>query len=331
MLLMNTLPFWWGFFLLAAPVEDAELQVFVKQCERGAYRTCAQTGLNWIQHHELTKPQKRVVLTYLSRAYMFLGRKDVARDAMKRLVELEPCLREIPGLRGQMRVFFHNVRSEVLKSDTGPPILSHTPVTYEDLSKPKPIIEAKVTDEMKVMDVMLFYRTRPSGMYRQVTMKQEEGSRYVASIPKKALQGVKVFEYFIRARDCALRVARTGGPPSPTKVVLEGKGSGGRQVLGSIFTSLGVVMVVGGGVSFYASAIEFEKIRKLNDSPSVTTARERFTMYQILGWSGTILGAGATVFGAYLLLTKEPKKKPVTSAFRLPPNRSAKETFCSVQ
>lgn len=84
--------------------------------------------------------------------------------------------------------------------DILPPEIIHTPL--EEFPAGMPLrIQARVTDDTGVKDVILFYRNAGEAEYRQLRMLSAAGSNlYAATLPDGA--GPRV-EYFIRASDVA--------------------------------------------------------------------------------------------------------------------------------
>jgi Lamin Tail Domain/S-layer homology domain/Calcineurin-like phosphoesterase len=93
--------------------------------------------------------------------------------------------------------------------DTHPPVIMHTPVTkgkwQEDIK-----IEAKVTDNEKVVSVVLSYRFQENGEYKSIPMElsNAETNTYSAIIPKESIFTNEVF-YKIEAFD-GTQKAETG-------------------------------------------------------------------------------------------------------------------------
>lgn len=83
-------------------------------------------------------------------------------------------------------------------SDTVPPVITHTPVTagsiYEDLK-----ITAEITDNNKVSDAEVYYRTKGKTNFTKIKMQGTENT-YAAVIPKGELSGDGL-EYYIEASD----------------------------------------------------------------------------------------------------------------------------------
>jgi hypothetical protein len=90
--------------------------------------------------------------------------------------------------------------------DTHPPVIMHTPVTkgkwQEDIK-----IEAKVTDNEKVVSVVLSYRFQENGEYKSIPMElsNAETNTYSAIIPKESIFTNEVF-YKIEAFDGTQKV-----------------------------------------------------------------------------------------------------------------------------
>jgi hypothetical protein len=84
------------------------------------------------------------------------------------------------------------------RNDVVPPVISHTP--QPDFAEGMPIrIQAKVTDNMVVKDVTLFYREVGSREFQRISMHESPGKDiYSVDLP---LMAGSLIEYFIQATD----------------------------------------------------------------------------------------------------------------------------------
>lgn len=300
----------WGFIGgVSLTVEEQEFSTFRAKCKDAAYVTCLRMGVGWLQgDYELTETQRRVVLLELSKAYLFLGKERDATVTMGKIVRKRPCLRDLPGLKGKMALFFKKVRKQVLKEDGTPPILSHEAPDISDLLQ-KETLEANVTDDFQVRDVVLYYRTSAKAAFQMLPFTKGEENGYNAKLPKGTLRGAGVFEYYIRARDCGDLVSWKGNKTTPISLSLRSSTKSSMRVVGgTILASVGAVLIVGGALSLYVAFNELERWSNTNDVAASEQIRQNVILYNVLGWGGLVLGLTAAGFGAYLLLFVKDKK-----------------------
>jgi len=289
-------------------VEPSDIHQFVKLCRDDAHVSCVRKGIGWLYNSKLKNSQKRIVYTYLSRAYLFLGKKDSAIATMKELVRLYPCMLSLSG-NHQMSKFFIKVRREVLKKEGEPPVLSHIVPSPRNLLKNRKIF-VKISDKFKIQKVTLFYRKSEMDAYRTTTFKKLKKTRYVAVIPKEILNHSKLIEYYIRASNCFERVALEGNPKEPIKLVLEGTTDSLRAVGGTVLLGLSAVLLIGSGLSFYVLVNELERAKSNPTAKQNEASQQRIFTYNVLAWTGLALSVTAGVVSVLLLL---PPKKKTTS------------------
>ncbi len=105
-------------------------------------------------------------------------------------------------------------------SDTTMPKIEHAPI-MEKVKSGKPlVISAKVTDNTKVEEVIVFYRAAEAENFTPLKMKIVAGDRYEAIIPEAVVREPRI-EYFIQATDSAGNTIMRGIKISPLTVKVE--------------------------------------------------------------------------------------------------------------
>ncbi len=94
------------------------------------------------------------------------------------------------------------------------PLIDHTPPGEILVGKP---IEAKVTDNKKIADVLLHYRFS-SEPFLVVNMREKQDGIYSLVIPQK--DAIKL-DYYIEAFDETGNASQKGNPTSPLTVVIK--------------------------------------------------------------------------------------------------------------
>ena len=100
------------------------------------------------------------------------------------------------------------------------PKVKHSPITKEIPSGEATNIRAKVTDNIGVQSVILFYRDIGNSDFKRMQMKRELGSdNYAATLPKATAPGL---EYYIQATDRAGNTILHGHSFSPLAITVSG-------------------------------------------------------------------------------------------------------------
>lgn len=112
-------------------------------------------------------------------------------------------------------------------SDQTAPAIQHEPPALILLGE-SALLEATVSDNRAVKEVLLFYRTVGDDDYLSLTMEPIGESRYRASLPSEEVREPGL-EYYIQAIDSAGNIARQGFPFSPLEVIVSAASPEGQQ------------------------------------------------------------------------------------------------------
>jgi hypothetical protein len=287
---------------LGPPPSADKVKRFETTCREGIHVSCLRSGVAWLQTAQLTPPLKRRIQARLVDAYLALGRNQDADALLRTMIKEQPCSTTPPPLSQQSLVLYRQLQQNALRSDISPPIISHIKPGASAFRN-TPTFRAKVTDDLHVKSVVLFYRTTPKGMFRRLPFSQTSKTQYSATIPKKTLLKIKEFQYYILATDCANQKATNqANAQSPMRIILEVDGSSAKSVGGGVLIAIGVALVVGSSLAFFNVSADTDRWNRTNDLKESENIRERIILFTALGWGGIGLGLLAGAGGAALLM-----------------------------
>ncbi len=301
---------WWTLPWMAAPLESDALRVYEKRCEEEQHAWCVQQGVAWLrtEETELTTLQRQRITVRLAGAYVALGREKEANAILLEMLRKDACVRTLPGLRGEARRVFLAARKAILRGDVGGPMISHTPMDAEK-ALGDPVLTAKVTDDMKVLQVEAFVRYLPNAAWERLPMEPMGEDRYRVGLAAARIQKSKYVAYYIVASDCAgNRSYAAGSEVSPRVLELEGKGPSPLLIAGGALIAVGAGLLIGGSVFFIRSGEGMERWNNTINLEESEVIREQIVFDYAMGWGGVSLGA--ILFGSGVAMLVAPLFRP---------------------
>ena len=123
--------------------------------------------------------------------------------------------------------FVKYARVIIEKHQNNPPIIVHSPVTNWNRKADLPI-EAEISDDRKVEEARIFYKTEKDIKYKSIILekKLEENNIYIASIPYGEYKNNKNLQYYLFAKDNTGKKSKLKNPegfPFKVKLTIDNK------------------------------------------------------------------------------------------------------------
>ncbi len=110
----------------------------------------------------------------------------------------------------------HAAELALPSGDLVAPVIKHTPIGENISSGQRAVVKAKVTDNVGVEGVTLFYRDIDTAEFKRLKMKRDlDSDNYTAKLPATTSSGI---EYYIQATDLAGNTLLFGHSFSPLTI-----------------------------------------------------------------------------------------------------------------
>ncbi len=204
------------------PAEAAQnnLAGAVSSLESGNYQWASDTLSKLL---ETAPPQQKAeIYKYLGIAHVGLGYDDMALSSFVMALSLDMDTRlDKRFATSKAASLFARARKSVMTKDIAPPSIVLSPLKRAYVGDDFEI-EAKVTDDMGVDRVVLYYRPGDSGDFNRLSMEKVVGDTYAAKIPGKEITE-SGFGFFILADDATSRTpASFASAQSPYVIRVKG-------------------------------------------------------------------------------------------------------------
>ena len=260
---------------------------------------------------------------FLGIAYMALGkREDAYKEFIKSLTINRNTYLDPNNASPEIMEVFESARESIRSLDLAPPKIEPVPVTNAFQGKELEI-EAKVTDDIQVSNVLLFYRSSGSSDFKTVKMMEFMSGRYIAKIPSSKTNDSTV-QYYIEAYDTSGGPPSTFGSENSPKIVLlkEPYFERGPGMKIAKWTTFGVGLVgIGVGIYYTASAVETQQAadQKRKDDKDHTADKLEGWVNSYNEYSYIAYGAGAAMLitsGVLFILDAKAENKTPNSAYK---------------
>lgn len=307
----------WGLMLwLCCPVfavspseaEGDRWTRYERLCRDEVHVQCIRQGILWLQQDGVATSRKVQVYGYMAIAHLALDQKEQARTVLTQMITLAPCASQPPiSLPTDVLTFFHNTRRDILHKDQAPPIITHIPLTHQQF-RDTGTIEAKVTENLGLRQVTLYYRTEPQAAYQSQTLVESGREQFRTQLSPSVYKKTMFFQYYLEAEDCATRTARAqASNHEPFQVFLQAQGSSARTIGGGLLIALGSALVISSVFTFLSANSELERWKATDDLAKSEEIRNNILMFHGLGWGGLGLGLGSMATGIFLVLPRSPR------------------------
>jgi hypothetical protein len=303
--------------LFNTPSTEDEVTLWQRSCTDGLHVLCIRRGRLLLENGKLSPRQTAIVYAHLASAYRATGQREAALHALEQITRIDPCTTELPVvLNPELTEAFQQNRQRVIQADRQVPVLLHIPPSIENFRNDSQF-EVMATDNLKVREVRLYYRLKPSDAFVPLTFQHKHGNRYQVILPRKLWQNANTLHYYIEAEDCATNKARIpGANQEPFALILRSTtGSNAKTIVGSLLLAAGSAMLIGSLLSFISANSELERWYATHHLEQSEVIRESIILYHTLGWSGLGLGLISAGIGTYLIIPSRQTTKELT-----PPN-----------
>lgn len=167
---------------------------------------------------EYQGPETSQAHKFLGVAYFALDKKDLAYQEFVKALTINRNLFLDPNSSSpEMIELLERAKGNLRSMDMTPPAIEPLQVKSGTVGKPVEI-EAKVTDDMGISDVLLYYRVSGSGSYRSMKMTEFMKGYFVGKIPGDQVTSSGI-QYYIEAYDASGRPPTTHGSSAQPMIV----------------------------------------------------------------------------------------------------------------
>jgi len=305
------------------PVSASGTLVQLKRvCSEGVHVRCIRLSLIHLKATKLNPLQKAKIYGFLTNAYLAVGKEEEAREAVAQMVRVFPCASKPPiKISSLMLLLFRQERQRLLKEDQERPQIIHIPPTKKEFLLQQ-TIQAQVTDNIGIKKVYLYYRFDKKGGYFSIPLLRQKKNLFRAKIKGLYPSKTSIFQYYIRAQDCASRVSQAQlDEREPYFILFRNQTKRGRSFAGALMLSIGAAITISSSFAFFAANEKLEVWKATSDLARSEKIRKEIILLTAVGWGGIglgILSAGAGVW----ILSSRRRNRSENSKLSLHPNLS---------